>query len=61
MSDAVKQAQELLLRVEKECAFVGFCLNGPKTKYNIDDNYMPICTSDGTVPECRDDFKYLRS
>ena len=62
-SDAVKQAQELLLRVEKECAFVGLGLNGPKTKYlkyNIDDD-TPLHTSDGTVLECKDDFKYLGS
>ena len=62
-SDAVKQAQELLLRVEKECAFVGLGLNGPKTKYlkyNIEDD-TPLHTSDGTVLECKDDFKYLGS
>jgi exonuclease III len=63
LSDAVKQAQELLLRVEEECAYVGLGLNGPKTKYlkyNIDDN-TPLRTSDGTVLECKDDFKYLGS
>ena len=61
LSDAVSQAQELLLRVEEECAYVGLGLNGPKTKYlkyNIDDS-TPLRTSDGTVLECKDDFKYL--
>ncbi|CAJ1055842.1 uncharacterized protein LOC110241963 [Xyrichtys novacula] len=41
LSDAVEQAQELLLRVETECNKVGLGLNGPKTKYlayNIDDH-----------------------
>ena len=32
MSNAVKQAQELLLRVEKECKGVGLMLNSKKTK-----------------------------
>ncbi|XP_020903545.1 uncharacterized protein LOC110241963 [Exaiptasia diaphana] len=39
LSDAIIQAQELLLRVETECSKVGLGLNGPKTKYlayNID-------------------------
>ena len=33
LSDAIDQAQELLLRVERECSRVGLGLNGPKTKY----------------------------
>ena len=32
MSNAVKQAQELLLRVEKECKGVGLILNSKKIK-----------------------------
>ena len=32
MSDTVEQAQELLLRVEKECKGVGLMLNSKKTK-----------------------------
>ena len=38
---AVRQAQELLMRVEEECSFAGLGLNGPKTKnlkYNIEDD-----------------------
>ena len=40
-ADAVRQAQELLMRVEEECSFAGLGLNGPKTKnlkYNIEDD-----------------------
>ena len=32
VSDAVNQAQELLLRVERECKEVGLMLNSKKTK-----------------------------
>ena len=38
LSDEIEQAQELLLRVEKECKKVGLGLNAKKTKslaYNI--------------------------
>ncbi|GFR99625.1 hypothetical protein ElyMa_006378900 [Elysia marginata] len=33
LSDAREQAQELILRVERECSRVGLGLNHPKTKY----------------------------
>ena len=36
LSDAIEQAQELLLRVEQECSKVGLGLNGPK------QNILPI-------------------
>ena len=69
LSDAVHQAQELLLRVETECSKVGLGLNGPKTKYltyNIDGHpplvrHSPLCTRNGTVLEQKSDFKYLGS
>ena len=63
LSDAIEQAQELLLRVETECNKVGLGLNGPKTKYlayNIED-ITPLHTRDGTVLEQKADFKYLGS
>ena len=63
LSDAIIQAQELLLRVETECSKVGLGLNGPKTKYlayNI-DVHTPLVTRSGTVLEQKDDFKYLGS
>ena len=69
LSDAVQQAQELLLRVETECSKVGLGLNGPKTKYltyNIDGHpplvrHSPLSTRNGTVLEQKSDFKYLGS
>ena len=69
LSDAVSQAQELLLRVETECARVGLGLNGPKTKYlmyNIDAHpplvrHTPLVTRNGTTLEEKVDFKYLDS
>jgi hypothetical protein len=63
LSDTVAEAQELLTRVETACKKVGLALNGPKTKalsYNI-QNPQPLCTSDGTTLEYKDDFKYLGS
>ena len=62
MSDGIKQAQELLLRVGRECSKVGLRLNGPKTKYlvyKIDQHALQ--TLDGTTLEVQDDFKYLGS
>ena len=62
LSDGIKQAQELLLRVERECSKVGLRLNGPKTKYlvyNIDQHALQ--TLDGTTLEVQNDFKYLGS
>lgn len=64
LSDAIVQAQELLLRVEHECNKVGLGLNGPKTKYltyNIEEDHAPLHTRDGTILEEKKDFKYLGS
>ena len=33
LSDQIKQAQQLLNRVEKECQNVGLCINAKKTKF----------------------------
>ncbi|KXJ18978.1 hypothetical protein AC249_AIPGENE19925 [Exaiptasia diaphana] len=63
LSDAIIQAQELLLRVETEYSKVGLGLNDPKTKYlayNI-DVHTPLVTRSGTVLEQKDDLKYLGS
>ena len=63
LSDAIDQAQQLLLKVESECKKVGLGLNGPKTKslaYNVDD-LTALKTLDGTELEWKDDFKYLGS
>ena len=62
LADGIRQAQELLQRVEGECNKVGLRLNGPKTKYlvyNIDQHTLQ--TLDGTTLEVKDDFKYLGS
>ena len=63
LSDAMEQAQELLLKVETECSKVGLGLNGPKTKYLAYNTEVqpPLHTRDGTVLEQKDDFKYLGS
>ena len=63
LSDAIEQAQELLLRVETECNKVGLRLNGPKTKYLAynTDVHTPLHTRDGVILELKDDFKYLGS
>ena len=63
LSDEIEQAQELLLRVEKECKKVGLAINAKKTKgltLNIDDP-PPLHTTNGTELEWVDDFKYLGS
>ena len=51
LSDAIEQAQELLLKVETECSKVGLGLNGPKTKYLAYNTEVkpPLHTRDGTV------------
>ena len=63
LSDEINQAQELLLRVEKECNKVVLGINAKKTKglfYNI-ANPTPLHTADGTELESVDKFKYLSS
>ena len=67
LSDAVQQAQELLLRVETECSKIGLGLNGPKTKYlpyNIYGHpplvrHSPLSTRNGTILEQKSDFTVL--
>lgn len=57
------QAQDLLLRVERECKKVGLGLNAKKSKglpLNVDSS-PPLHTADGTEIEWVDDFKYLGS
>ena len=60
----MEQAQELLNRVEVECAKVGLRLNAKKTEvitYNIHMDHPPITTSDGNALREVNDFKYLGS
>ena len=60
----MEQAQELLNRVELECAKVGLRLNAKKTKvitYNISPEHQPLTTTGGTVLKEVEDFKYLGS
>ena len=64
ISDRVEQAQELLNRVEVECAKVGLRLNAKKTEvitYNFHMDHPPITTSDGNALREVNDFKYLGS
>ena len=64
LSDNVEQAQELLSRVEQECAKVGLKLNAKKTEvitYNIPPEHPPLTTTEGTVLKEVKDFKYLGS
>ena len=64
LSDAVAQDQELLLRVETECAKVGLGLKGPKTKnltYNIDAHpplvyHTPLVTRNDITLEEKGEF-----
>ena len=61
LSDEIEQAQELLLRVERECNKVGLGINAKKTKvlpFNT-ENPTTLHTTDGTEIEFVEDFKYL--
>ena len=61
LSDSMEQAQELLNRVEIECAKVGLRLNAKKTEvitYNLPD-HSPLTTTEGAVLKEVKDFKYL--
>jgi len=63
MSDEVKQARELLLRVEAECSKVGLMLNAKKTEvitYNTPE-HTPLKTLEGRELKEVPDFKYLGS
>ena len=64
LSDNVEQAQELLHRVELECAKVGLRLNAKKTEvltYNVSPEHQPLITAGGTVLKEVEDFKYRYS
>ena len=64
ISDRVEQAQELLTRVETECAKVGLRLNAKKTEvitYNILPDHSPLITTGGIALKAVNDFKYLGS
>ncbi|KAJ8337946.1 hypothetical protein SKAU_G00369120 [Synaphobranchus kaupii] len=63
ISDRVEKAQELLTRVERECAKVGLGLNAKKTEviaYNTPD-HLPVRTTGDTALREVSDFKYLGS
>ena len=62
LSNHVEQAQELLSRVESECARVGLRLNAKKTEvitYNIQAEHPPLTTTEGIALKEVKDFKYL--
>ena len=64
VSKEVEQAQELLTRVEAECARVGLRLNAKKTEfiaYNLPAEYAALMTAEGTALRKVNDFKYLGS
>ena len=64
VSKEVERAQELLSRVETECAKVGLRLNAKKTEYiayNLPAEHPPIRTTEGIVLAEVKDFKYLGS
>ena len=64
MSKEVEQAQELLTRVEAECAKVGLRLNAKKTEfiaYNLPPEHPPLRTTEGAALRKVNDFKYLGS
>ena len=61
LSDEFEQAQELLLRVEKECNKAGIDISAKKTKglpFNIEEP-TPLHIADGTEIEWVEDLKYL--
>ena len=64
LSNDMVQAQELLSKVESECAKVGLRLNAKKTEvitYNIQTDHPPLTTTEGTALKGVNDFKYLGS
>ena len=63
LSDEIKQAEELLHRVEYQCSKVGLGLNAPKTNYLAYNTPEPITlkTRSGVELERKLDFKYLGS
>ena len=63
ISDSVRQASELLHRVESECCKVGLLINYNKTKVMAFNTLDPIIlkTADGQILDVEKDFKYLGS
>ena len=63
LSNEIKNAQELLNRVERECAVVGLRINAGKTKYITQNSRTEevITTLTGEPLERVEDFKYLGS
>ena len=61
IEDGIIASQELLTAVEKACKDVGLFLNAPKTKYmHINPSSdTQLISSDGSIIECVNDFKYL--
>ena len=63
LSSEIEEAQELLNRVERECAVVGLGINAKKTKYITQNSRgdKVITTLSGDPLEKVEDFKYLGS
>ena len=63
ISDSVRQASDLLQRVESECSKVGLLINYNKTKVISFNTLYPIIlkTADGQILDVEKDFKYLGS
>ena len=63
ISDSVRQASELLQRVESEYSKVGLLINYNKTKVMAFNTLDPIIlkTADGQILDVEKDFKYLGS
>ena len=62
LDNSIKDAQDLLIRVETACQAIGLYLNSPKTKYMHLNNPCQdsnLFSSDGSIIELVDDFKYL--
>ena len=61
ISDSVRQASELIQRLESECNKVGLLINYNKTKVMAFNTLDPIIlkTADGQILDVEKDFKYL--
>ena len=61
ISDSVRQASELLQRVESECSKVGLLMNYNKTKVMTFNTLDPIILkiADGQILDVEKDFKYI--
>ena len=58
ITEEIDQAQELLTRVEEECARVGLTLNAKKTEVMIYNTarHPPLRTKDGSTLKVKEDF-----